>query len=52
MDILKVNIFNPNKNMQRVIFVQASRVNRTKYRWNKVWYKFILFYIQISVHRF
>ena len=29
--------------MQRVIFVQASRVNGTKYHWNKVWYKFILF---------
>ena len=32
MDILKVHIFNPNKNMQRVLFVQASRVNGTKYR--------------------
>ena len=36
VDILKVHIFNPNKNMQRVFFVQASRVNGTKYRWNKV----------------
>ena len=43
MDILKVHIFNPNKNMQRIIFVQASRVNGTKYLWNKMWYKFILF---------
>ena len=52
MDILKVHIFNPNKNMQRIIFVQASRVNGTKYHWNKVWYKFILFYIQTSGQRF
>ena len=43
MDILKVHIFNRNKNMQRVIFVQASRVNETKARWNNVWYKLILF---------
>ena len=41
MNILKVDLLNLNKNMKGVIFVQASRVNGAKYRWNKVWYEFI-----------
>ena len=42
MNIFKVQLLNLNKNMEGVIFVQASQVNGAKYRWNKVWYEFIL----------
>ena len=43
MKLLKVHILNPNKIMQRMIFVQALRLNGAKYSWNKLWYEFISF---------
>ena len=43
MNVLEVNIFNPTKLMQRMNFVQASRLNGAKYSWNKLWHEFISF---------